>query len=695
MSRPEQKPASASPGLPFLFGIDTGGTFTDFVAMTPDGRVYTHKQLSTPADPAVAVLDGLDHLLQSIVELSENEICDENTRLVHGSTVATNAILERTGARTALVTTEGFGDLLAIGRQNRRQLYDLTPTAPVPLVDREDIVELPERMSVDGRVLHALDMEAARRLARRLKEAGIESVALVFLHSYVNPEHEQAVAQRLRQAGLMVSASFEVLPEHREYERASTTALNAYVAPLMSRYLNHLSHALHERGFTQFRVMQSSGGVTSPEHAGTFAVHTVLSGPAGGVVGALHAGEVCDVTHLITLDMGGTSTDVALIPGTLQTTTESDIEGFPVRIPVLDIHTVGSGGGSIAWIDAGGALRVGPRSAGADPGPAAYGRGGKAFTVTDANLLLGRLPADWFLGGALPLDPDAAKAAAGPIAEQMGATWESVAFGTLQVVNANMERAVKVISVERGHDPREFTLVCFGGAGALHGCELARNLRIPRVLVPPYPGILSALGMARARVVKSYVQALLAPVDANSLKRAQDLLKTLHQRARTDLELEGVAPDLHTYIAHVDVRYVHQSYELSIPAASLMERSAEEAALKLSELFNDAHESAYGHAHPGEPIELVAVRLRAEGILPTPPLPAAPSGQRKAMPVAERGVYFTSGWKQTPIYERAHLGASCTFEGPAVVVEKHATTLIPPDAVCTVRSSGALMITLG
>ena len=487
---------------PLVIGVDTGGTFTDFIALAPNGKVYTHKRLSTPKDPGQAVLEGLDELLSQLEQAGQlgqpaSEATpaslekDRELRLVHGSTVATNAVLERKGARTALLVTSGFRDLLLIGRQHRKELYELMPEAPTPLIPRDLTFEVHERVGPSGDVVIPLAEDSVREVLPALSHMGVQSVAVVFLHSYAEPDHERRVAELLREHGFFVSASHEILPEHREYERASTTALNAYVSPIMQRYLGRLSLAAEEKGFGNLRVMQSSGGVTDASSAGRLGVHTILSGPAGGVVGAFKAAVAAGIDHIVTFDMGGTSTDVSLVPGAPSVTTESQIQGYPVPRPVLDIHTVGAGGGSIARVDAGGAMRVGPESAGADPGPACYGRGGQDVTVTDANVLLDRLPLDSFLGGKMRLDLDAARQAGRRLADALGATVEDAAYSVLQVVASNMERAIKVISVERGYDPRDFCLVSFSGAGSLHACELARNLSIPKVLVPPFPGVLS------------------------------------------------------------------------------------------------------------------------------------------------------------------------------------------------------------
>lgn len=683
----------SEPSPPLVIAVDTGGTFTDFIALLPDGSQIAHKALSTPHDPGEAVLTGLRELLAKLE--SEGRLPAERSaiRFVHGSTVATNAILERKGAKTAFVATRGFKDLLHIGRQARRELYDLTPALPPPLVPAEACFEVEERVSADGEVVRPLEVGSVEALLEALREGGFQSVAVVFLHSYLRPDHEEAVATRLRGAGFAVSASHEILPEHREFERASTTVLNAYVSPLMSRYLNRLSGSIREEfGFSAMRVMQSNGGVTDAEHAGRHGVHTILSGPAGGVVGALKAAQRAGATRVITFDMGGTSTDVSLLPGELAHTTESEIEGYPVRIPVLDIHTVGAGGGSIAWVDEGGALRVGPQSAGAAPGPACYGRGGEHFTVTDANVVLNRLPGRWFMGGRMPIDRSAAEAACRRLATLLGASLEDAARAVLAVVNAQMERAVKVISVERGWDPRAFTLVAFGGAGALHGCELAGSLGIPSVLIPPNPGVLSSFGMAVADVVFTFSQALLGPLDPGRVAEAKRRAQALWQRAHEALAAEGVTEEHRKVSLAVDLRYRRQSYELTLPAPFLLHEPEEACLGRLAEAYHRAHEEAYGYAHRGEGVEFVAVRARAEGAIPRPSSAALEPGKAKPQPVERIAAYFGRERLETPVYLRSKLKAECELTGPAIVVEEHATTVVPPAHRCRVDPSGALWI---
>ncbi|MFQ5409361.1 MAG: hydantoinase/oxoprolinase family protein, partial [Anaerolineales bacterium] len=492
-------------------GIDIGGTFTDFVFYDESGRLHTFKILSTPRDPAEAVLDGLQRLSRQYA-VSSRQNPDPNTddgsldtehwHVVHGSTIATNTLLERTGARTAFVTTRGFRDMLTIGRQNREHIYDFFADRPEPLVPPERCFAVDERVDYQGKVLRPLADDELSPLAAALQAAGVESVAISLLFSFHHPAHEERIAEVLQRAGFEVSRSSEVLPEFREYERASTTVINAYVGPRVAHYLARLAE--HD-SIAELRVMQSNGGSLRADKAGREAVRTILSGPAGGVVGAVRIARAAGLARVITFDMGGTSTDVSLSEGSPRVTTEAAIGGLPVRVPVIDIHTVGAGGGSIGAVDAGGALRVGPQSAGADPGPACYGRGGTAPTVTDANVVLGRLAADEFLGGGMALDPTAAEQALTRLAEAAGlgghdglSPGQLAALGMVAVANAHMARALRVISVERGYDPRDFVLISFGGAGGLHACELARSLGIRRVFVPPGASTLSAYGMLAA-----------------------------------------------------------------------------------------------------------------------------------------------------------------------------------------------------
>jgi N-methylhydantoinase A len=657
-----------------IVGVDTGGTFTDFVVFT-DGQLRVYKTLSTPDDPARAILSGLEALgLREHVDV-----------VVHGSTVATNAVLEQKGARTGLITTAGFRDVLEIGRQNRPRIYDLRQVKPPPLVPRELRLEVVERLDERGNVLIPLDHASAEAAIAQLQAAGVESVAVCFLFSFANPAHEQAVAAMVEAAGLPVSASHIVLPEFREYERTSTVVLNAYVAPLMARYLRRLASALPTQ--TVLRIMQSNGGTISAETAAREAARTLLSGPAAGVVGAAGIARMAGFPRAISFDMGGTSTDVSLIDGQPTPTAEGRIGPYPMRLPMLDIHTVGAGGGSIAWFDTGGALRVGPRSAGADPGPAAYGRGGSEPTVSDANVVLGRLLADVFLGGTMRLDVDRARAALTPIAERLNVSLEAAALGITQIANANMEGAIRVISVERGYDPRDFTLVAFGGAGPLHACELADRLRIPRVLVPTAPGVLSALGMLMADILKDYVQTVMRPIEdaADALDTA---FTALEARARTELAAEGVPPEGQTLVRLLDLRYRGQSYELAVPYTGDLASTAA--------AFHAAHERRYGYADPNEPVQVVNARLQAIGQAPHPVFTAqAVPEPWEPTPQDHRPVGFAGAGGleilKAAIYDRATLTPGARLRGPAIVTQYDTTTVLPPRWLAHIDGYGNLI----
>lgn len=682
-------------------GIDIGGTFTDFVFFDDVTSAFqTHKTLSTPHDPAEAVLQELsivhgelsiDNFQTPIPTFSSPETSsftiqnsyrkgiplgqfknDQALSIVHGSTVATNALLERKGALTALITTAGFRDVLEIGRQNRPHLYDLFSRRPPALVPPELRFEVDERVNHHGQPIRALDPATLEPLLEQLKAAGVTAVAVCLLFSFLYPEHEKMIATRLRQAGFLASASYEVLPEFREYERTSTTVVNAYVSPVLERYLARLER---DSGVKDFRVMQSNGGSITAAQARREAVRCVLSGPAGGVVGARYVAQAAGFSQLLTFDMGGTSTDVSLCAGAIQVTTEAQIGGWPIRIPVIDIHTVGSGGGSMAYVDAGGALRVGPHSAGAAPGPACYGRGGQQPTVTDANLILGRLPADLFLGGQMALDIPAAEAALNCLAQaanlraQPGLTSaQSAALGVIAVVNAHMERALRVISVERGHDPREFSLVSFGGAGGLHAAELARTLGIPRVLIPPNAATLSAFGMLAADVIKDYARTVMQP-GAIPYTEVEALLAPLVQQGLADLAAEGVPAEQTSLEWLLDLRYRGQSYELTLPFTPTF--SAD---------FHAAHARAYGHSEPTMPLELVNVRLRAIGHLSRPPLPQAVVNPALPPPAPfdRQPVILAAGSAQVPFYDGSALQAGHHLSGPAVIVYPDTTVFIGP-----------------
>ena len=581
-------------------GVDTGGTFTDFV-VARGSRLHSFKVASTPHNPAEAILAGVAHSIE-LAGARPSEI-------VHGTTVATNALLERKGARTALITTEGFEDVIEIGRQARPQIYNLMVTRPPPLVPRELRFGLSERIGPDGSVITALDASGLARVISQIREFDVESVAVCFLFSFANSKHERAVERALRPLNVRVSLSSKILPEYREYERTSTVVINAYLAPLMSRYLNLLERELtstvnrrqtvpssvaasHKRSANlrasqtrnspgksaarasrnrtiPLRVMQSNGGSVSAATAAVEPVRAILSGPAGGVVGALRVCELAGIRDIITFDMGGTSTDVALCKGEARTTNEALVAGLPVAVPVIDIHTVGAGGGSIARVDEAGALRVGPESAGADPGPACYGRG-EAVTVTDANLVLGRFGGEGLLGGEMPIDFNRARLALSKLAADMSrfsdrpVTGERAALGVIRVANANMERALRVVSVERGQDPRLFSLVSFGGAGGLHVCELGAQLKIPRVVVPRLPGVLSALGVLLGDVVKDYSRTVMIKTARLDHRVVERHFNALARQATAELKREGFAEDRLKLSLSAAMRYSGQSFEIDV-----------------------------------------------------------------------------------------------------------------------------------
>ena len=642
-------------------GIDIGGTFTDFVLFDEvSGSIRTYKVPSTPLKPADAVLAGL-------------EILNPGPRpyIIHGSTVATNALLERKGSRTALITTRGFRDVLAIGRQTRPQLYDLFTDRPEPLIPPDLRLEVDERIDHLGNILATLKEEEIPALIARLRESRVESVAICLLFSFLNPKHEQQLAQVLREEGFHVSASIEIIPEFREYERSSTTAINAYVAPTMERYLGLLVEGLQTQ---DFYIMQSNGGMIRAELVRAEPIRAILSGPAGGVVGSRYVSKLAGFDQLISFDMGGTSTDVSLCEGEIQVTYEGGIGGFPIRIPMVDIHTVGSGGGSIARVDAGGILRVGPNSAGAEPGPVCYGRGGMDPTVTDANLVLGRLASDTFLGGRMVLDEGAAEAALEKLAQEVQlqpgeglSAAQVAALGVIRVTNAHMERAIRVISVERGYDPKDFVLVSFGGAGGLHAVDLARAVGIPKVLVPRGASTLSAFGMLVADILKDYVQTVMLP-GGTSYEELVSRMGLLVERGVKELREQGVQLDDIALHREVDIRYVGQGYELSLPLSRDFIHD-----------FHVLHKRRYGHSVPDAPVEVVNLRLRAVGHVPKPSLPRDQGGgsdpaaalvENRPVVLGEREV------RLVPFYLGESLKPGNVLMGPAIVTFEDTTIFL-------------------
>ena len=631
-------------------GVDTGGTFTDFVALHRGGRLETFKLRSNPRAPHEVILAGLERAAAGV-----------RAQVVHGSTVATNALLERKGARTAFVTTAGFEDLLEIGRQNRERLYDLTPPPKRLLIPRELCFGVKERMYADGAAPEPPPAAGLKRLRAALRRAGVESVAVCLLHAYRDGAHERMVREALAGLeGLGISVSHEVCPEFREYERASTTALNAYVGPLMRRYLERLKDTRHI-----IEVMQSNGGSMTVEEAARFSVRTILSGPAGGVAGAAAVGRAEGLSEVIGFDMGGTSTDVSLTSGAPRETLEALVDGLPVKTPMLEIHTVGAGGGSLARVDAGGLLRVGPESAGADPGPACYGKGERP-AVTDAHAVLGRIGADQLAGGSLRIDPERARRAFVPLARALGVTVEEAAAGVLRVANATMSRAIRVVSVERGIDPRGFALVAFGGCGGLHACEMAEELGMRTVLAPALAGSLSALGMLLAPRVRDYAAGVLGGAD---LEPAFGRLAEQARRESPGARLERMA----------DLRYQGQSYELTVPWRG---RPAAEA------LFHEAHRATYGYAIPGREVEVVTIRVRARKQTAAPPLAPA---EIEAVREPARQVFTGGRWRKTPVVSRGAV-SSRGEPGPLLVVDYGSTLLVPPGWRAAPGAAGNLIV---
>ena len=647
-------------------GIDVGGTFTDLVALG-EGRMLTAKVPSTPQDQSKGVMNA--------IEASEVEP-GAVVALAHGMTVATNALLERRGVKMALVTTEGFRDILEIARQNRPSLYDLSVDRPPPLVPRELRFTVKERMGPEGEI-EALKEESLKEAIAAVHDSEVEAVAVCLLFAFAHPEHERRVGEALREAlpEMHVSLSSEVLPEFREYERFSTTAADAYLAPKLAAYLKNLQSEVKGFGVPSPLIMQSSGGVVPIEDAISDAAGCVLSGPAGGVVGAAYIGSLGGYENLLTFDMGGTSTDVApIIAGEAQTTTETVVAGVPIKLPMVDVHTVSAGGGSIAWADAGGALRVGPHSAGAEPGPAAYGAGGEEPAVTDANLFLGYLADGSELGGEVTLRRELAERALTDLGSEVNLAAEDVALGVLRVANAEMTRALRVISVERGLDPREFALLAFGGAGGMHACALAEELGMTSVLVPRAGGVLSALGLAISDLRRDYVRPYLTPLDDLDSEEFEARFDEMQSAATEDLE----DPE---FTRRADLRYRGQSFELTIEAGSLE---------KLEGRFHEAHEKRYGYRMDDEKVELVNLRLIATVPVEKPDL-EEPSSQGDP-DAGERRANFDGEWIEVPVLDRASLGKGSEVSGPAIVEFKEATCVVRPGWRGSVDGFGTLVL---
>ncbi|HKO35400.1 MAG TPA: hydantoinase/oxoprolinase family protein [Pyrinomonadaceae bacterium] len=683
MAREHRKTAERS----FRVGVDTGGTFTDFV-YAAGGEVHVFKVASTPNDPSRAITEGL----RRIIEKHDTRVA--RIEVVHGTTVGTNALLQRRGARVALVTTSGFEDVIEIGRQARPELYNLNASKPAPLVAGDLRYSVSERVGASGEVIERLTDDEMAGLLRRVRKGKPESIAISLLFSFAHTEHERRILKTLSELKVPLSVSHQILPEYREYERTSTVCVNAYLQPLMGRYLSkvgtHASGMQHAGGVhAKLRVMQSSGGSISAEAAANEPVRTVLSGPAGGVVGALRVTQAAKIEKIITFDMGGTSTDVALCDRNgMRLTNEAIVAGVPVAVPMMDIHTVGAGGGSIARVDEGGSLRVGPESAGADPGPACYGRS-LLPTVTDAHVVLGHFPNASLLGGEFKLDDKRARKALENLATDLSTAAQrkvsanDAAQGVLDVVNTNMERALRHISVERGHDPRSFTLVPFGGAGGLHAVELARALQIPRVLLPFAPGALSAIGVLAADVVKEQSRTVMWEAGPDISKKLDRVFRELEAEARTVLKREDYPESKQRHERWLAARYKGQSFELQIKQTSGSTVAA----------FHRAHRARYGYAQEKNVVEIVSARVRSIGVVEKfKPPRAHVAANVVAKPHDLVETYFGRRKVRAALYERERLSAGARLRVPCIVSEYSATTLVPEGCRAGIDAGGNVIV---
>jgi N-methylhydantoinase A len=682
----------------WLIGVDVGGTFTDFFAC--DARTRTirlFKLPSTPHNPAAAIADGLSELCR-IFDIDKSLI----SRLCHGTTVATNALIQRNGASVAVITTRGFRDLLEIGRQTRPHLYSFQIDHPEPLAPRHLRFEVDERITAGPRIVTPLDEASVQQAVAAVRDSGAQSCAVCLLFSFLEDAHERRVGEMLAAAsnGLMISLSSEVQREFREYERFSTAVLNAYLQPVMVRYLSDLEEQLSQQAAgAKIGIYQSSGGLMSIDTARKFPVRTALSGPAAGAVGGIHSARLSKQPNIITLDMGGTSADVALIRQ-YQASVSFDraVAGFPIRLPMLDIHTIGAGGGSIAWFDRDGLLKVGPLSAGADPGPACYGKGGSDATVTDANLLLGRLSARGLIGGRMPLDPQAARAALAPIAERLGFSIERTAHGIIEIVVANMVRAIRTVSVERGHDPRDYCLLPFGGAGPLHASEVARALGISRFLVPAAPGILCAQGLIASDLKDDLVRSARIALAQESLPALREVLAQLMEAANSWFERELVEPAARRATVSFDMRYVGQNFELAVPVGNAT--GGKLPALNVDRLrskFFVVHDQFYGFHNEADPIEIINVRVGVSAKLAKLRRPqSATTKAARPKPVACRSVWFSPARAlNVPIYDRTDLQPGHAIAGPAVVEQFDSTSILYPNDRLIVDEVMNLIIKVG
>ena len=690
----------------YRVGVDIGGTFTDAVLMDTDsGRIAISKVLTTPSDPAVGFMDAINRLREE-EGVTPEEIAD----VVHATTIATNAILERRGSRVGLVVTRGFRDILEIGRQVRHELYNLQTEKPVPLVPRELVCEVTERVDYRGHLLEPLDVQDIEAAAELFRQAEVECVAVCFLHAYMSAEHERRAGDLLRALlpETIVCLSSDVAPEMREYWRASTCVVNAYVAPVVSRYLSRVESKLKDAGLVgDVRIMQSNGGLVSLDAARERPVGLIESGPAAGVTGASFIASLLGIRDAISFDMGGTTAKMGLVfggevnvraefevaAGSLSGSTVAKGSGYPILGSVMDLVEVGAGGGSIAWVDSGGALRVGPTSAGADPGPACYGKGGKRPTVTDANLLLGRLDPRFFLGGLLQLDVEAARLAIQTAcADELELDIVEAAMGIVDIANAAMVQAMRLVTVERGHDPRDFALIAFGGAGALHAASLADALNVSRVVVPLHPGVSSAFGLVVSDCRIDLRRALLQPVDAASPDQIASIFEELEEQARAVLVTDSSLSRI-DFMRQLDMRYVGQSWKLPVAVAF----NGDEAGFlsKARAGFDSLHEQSYGFAVPDEDVEIVNIAVTATGRIEKPTL-ARTGALTKAAPSAkgERMVYFreAGGFMNARVFDRHLLTPDVAIDGPLLLEAFDSTILVPPEWWATSTDHGLVVL---
>ena len=674
----------------FLIGIDVGGTFTDLTAIDEStGRVVVTKVPSERQREAKAVLDGLRAL-----GIASRDV----RRVVHGTTVGTNAVLERRGARVAILTTRGFRDLIEIGRTKRNipALFVPTFVRPKPVVERKHRFEVAERLNADGSVLVPLDMASVDRALDGALDAGAEALAVCLLHAYLDPTHEHAVADAAKgkRPGLPVSCSADVVAEYREFERFSTTVLNAYLQPLMDSYLGALEERLLAAGYAHgVLTVGSSGGMMTTETARRLPIRTIFSGPAGGVSQACHVGGVAGIRDFITYDMGGTSTDVCLVrePAPV-TTSDSMVGAFPVKVPQIDMHTVGAGGGSIAFLEVDGSLQVGPRSAGASPGPAAYGLGGTEPTVTDANVVLGRIGTNRRLGGSIAIDGGRAREAVAWLAQRIpGLGVEALAEGIVKIAIARMTSAIREISIQRGHDPRDFTLIAFGGAGPMHAVALAEEIGLPRVLVPRHPGNFSALGLLASDIKHDDVRTRVGALRERAAMLA-NLFAEMEAGARRQLEREGFTSEAQRMHRSLDLRYRGQAFELTVPVGADCAGAAGLAAIE--DAFHRMHRSVYGHENRAAAIELVNARLTAYGLVPKPAADQYRSGTASLDDalIERRQVWFAGAPAESPVWERERLPAGAHLRGPGIIEEFGATTVLPPDWAAQLDAHGNLLL---